>query len=56
MPEDESVPGQEKKTDPKLCGDCVSWETHCQCSNKESDRCGGVVDEKAAACDLFKHV
>ena len=56
---EENKAGQEKKPTQNLCGDCVSWgggARHCQCDNEKSDRFGGVVESKAAACNLFKHV
>ncbi len=55
--ENQTVAGQEKKADPKLCGDCEAISNPgCDCMNPKSERYGGRIDEKAAACNLFKHV
>ncbi len=57
MPDDnQSVPGQQSKPEQNLCRDCVEWGPQCQCANENSSRYGGVVDAKAGACHLFKHV
>ncbi len=55
MSENETVAGQQKKADPALCGDCIEWFKLEKCNNDKSDRTGGRVDIKAAACKLFKH-
>ncbi len=56
MSENQNVAGQQVEQQANMCGDCIEWLKSSKCNNDKSDRAGGRVDEKAAACKLFKHI